>query len=116
MSEFKAKLAFCRVSPQKTRIVANSIRGKNVNEAIAALTFVNKKPAIILSKLLNSAIANAVDIEEKINVDELYLKEIQVNEGKPWKRGLRRARGRMSPIRKRTSHIHIVLSNNKPEV
>jgi len=110
MSEYKAKLSFGRISPQKTRIVANAVRGRNVNDIIADLDFLNKKPAKVLLKLINSAVANAVDLDEKVDVDSLYLKEIQVNEGKPWKRGLSRARGRMSPLIKRTSHINVVLS------
>lgn len=110
MSEYKAMLRFARISPQKTRLVANTVRGKDINQTVATLTFLNKKPAKVLLKLINSAVANATDIDDGIDVDSLYLKEIQVDEGKPWKRGLARARGRMTPLLKRTSHVRVVLA------
>ena len=78
--EVKAKLRYTRTAPRKIRLVADMIRGKNVNEAIQMLTFVNKKSAPMLKKLLQSAVANA-DQKKTIDVDTLYVKHISVDQG-----------------------------------
>ncbi|WP_147822058.1 50S ribosomal protein L22 [Salidesulfovibrio onnuriiensis] len=106
--EAKAVAKFIRVSPRKTRIVAENIKGKPVEDALNILRFTAKKPAQILSKVLYSAIANA---EQKpgVDVDALIVDKVIVNEGPTWKRIQPRAMGRAYRIRKRTSHITIVV-------
>lgn len=104
----KALLKYVRTSPRKARLVADAIKGKKVGEALSILTFLNKKPARIIKKLLNSAIANAE--EKRIeDTDSLFVSCITVDGGPVWKRHLPRARGKATPIIKRTSHITIVL-------
>ncbi len=106
--EAKAVAKFIRVSPRKTRIVAENIKGKPVEDALNILRFTPKKPAQILSKVLYSAVANA---EQKpgVDVDALIVDKVIVNEGPTWKRIQPRAMGRAYRIRKRTSHITIVV-------
>ena len=106
--EVKAKLRFVRVAPRKARLVADLIRGKRSEEALNILTFTQKAAAKILIKLLKSAIANATQ-KKNIDVDRLYVKQITVDQGPTMKRFMPRALGRATTIRKRTSHIHIVL-------
>jgi len=106
--EVKAKLRFVRVSPSKAQLVAELIRGKSSEEALNILTFTKKVAAKIIIKLLKSAIANATQ-KKNIDVDRLYIKKITVDQGPTMKRFQPRALGRATMIRKRTSHIHIVL-------
>jgi large subunit ribosomal protein L22 len=105
--EVKAKLRFTRIAPRKARLVADLIRGKKSEEALSVLTFTPKAAARIIIKLLKSAVANAT--QKKIDVDRLYVKTIMVDQGPTMKRFMPRAMGRATPIRKRTSHITIVL-------
>jgi len=106
--EVKARLRFVRIAPTKARLVADLIRGKRSEEALNILTFTQKAAAKILIKLLKSAIANATQ-KKNIDVDRLYVKQITVDQGPTMKRFMPRALGRATTIRKRTSHIHIVL-------
>jgi len=106
--EVKAKLRFTRTAPRKIRLVANMVRGKDVNEAIQILSFVHKKSAPVLKKLLQSAVANA-DQKKTVDIDTLYVKHISVDQGPTLKRYMPRAMGRASEIRKKTSHINLVL-------
>ena len=106
--EVRAKLRFVRISPTKARLVADLIRGKGSEEALHLLMFTRKASAKILGKLLRSAIANATQ-KKTIDVDRLYVKKIAVDQGPVMKRHLPRALGRATEIRKRTSHILIVL-------
>jgi large subunit ribosomal protein L22 len=106
--EVKARLKFSRVAPRKARLVADLIRGKRSEEALNILTFTKKGAAKILIKLLKSAIANAGQ-KKNIDIDRLYVKQITVDQGPTWKRFTPRALGRATMIRKRTSHINIVL-------
>jgi large subunit ribosomal protein L22 len=106
--EVKARLRFVRIAPRKARLVADLIRGKRSEEALNILTFTRKAAAKILIKLLKSAIANATQ-KKNIDVDHLYVKQITVDQGPTMKRYQPRALGRATMIRKRTSHIHIVL-------
>ncbi len=106
--EAKARARFIRISPQKARLVADTIRGKNVDEAITTLRFMPKKGARILRKVVESAVANASQ-NEAIDVDTLYVKTIFVDGGPMLKRIRPRAMGRASRILKRTSHITVVL-------
>jgi large subunit ribosomal protein L22 len=106
--EVRARLRFVRVSPSKAQLVADLIRGKGSEEALNILTFTKKAAAKILIKLLKSAIANATQ-KKNIDVDRLYIKKITVDQGPTMKRFQPRALGRATMIRKRTSHINIVL-------
>ena len=105
--EVKAKLRFTRIAPRKARLVADLIRGKRSEEALNIRTFTPKAAARVIVKLLKSAIANAT--QKKIDVDRLYVKTIAVDQGPTMKRFMPRAMGRATSIRKRTSHITIVL-------
>ena len=102
-----------RQSPYKMRLVADQIRGKSVNEALGLLRFSKKHAATQIEKVLNSAVANgefkAREGDESIDVDTLYIKHIVVNEGPALRRFMPAAQGRATPIRKRTSHVEIVL-------
>jgi len=106
--EVNAKLRFVRVGPRKAQLVADLIRGKGSEEALNILTFTKKAAARILVKLLKSAIANATQ-KKSIDLDRLYVKKITVDQGPMMKRFMPRALGRATTIRKRTSHIHLVL-------
>ncbi|MCB0377291.1 MAG: 50S ribosomal protein L22 [Chlamydiia bacterium] len=106
--EVKASAKFVRVGEQKARLVANMIRGKSVNDAIRILSYENKKPAEIIKKLVESAVANA-DQKQVIDVDNLYVKEIMVDKGPFMKRYQPRAQGRAFVIKKKSSHISLVL-------
>jgi len=106
--EVNAKLKFVRVAPRKAQLVADLIRGKRSEEALNILTFTKKAAAKILIKLLKSAIANATQ-KKNIDIDRLYIKKITVDQGPTMKRFQPRALGRATTIRKRASHITIVL-------
>lgn len=106
--EVQAKLRFVRIAPRKARLVADLIRGKGSEEALNILTFTKKAAAKIIVKLLKSAIANATQ-KKTIDIDRLYVKQITVDQGPTMKRYQPRALGRATMIRKRTSHINIVL-------
>jgi large subunit ribosomal protein L22 len=106
--EVKASINYARMAPRKIRLVADMVRGKDVNEAIQILTFVNKKSAPILKKLVQSAVANA-DQKKTIDLDTLFIKHISVDQGPTLKRYMPRAMGRASEIKKKTSHINLVL-------
>lgn len=108
MEEAKAVARFLRVSPLKARQVADLVRGKDVDEAVSILRYLNKKPAPLISKILKSAIANA-EHNNDMDSDELYVSEIYVDEGPMYKRMRPRAYGRADVRRHRTSHITVVL-------
>ncbi len=111
--ETKAKLRFLRMSPKKVRAVADVIRGLGVAEAQRQLQFANRLAGRPLLKLLNSAIANAENNQGLIK-DNLYVKEIRVDEGPTLKRWQPKAHGRATPLRRRSSHISIVLGEKTP--
>ncbi|MCD6153524.1 MAG: 50S ribosomal protein L22 [Syntrophobacterales bacterium] len=106
--EAKAVVKYVRISPQKAKLVVDLIRGKRAGEAERILAFTQKKAAGIVKKVLKSAIANAT---QNPNIDEniLYVKETFVSQGPSLKRWRARAQGRAAPIKKRMSHITIVL-------
>ncbi len=109
----KAKLRNARVSPQKARLVANLVRGMDIDQAMEVLTFTRKKSAGMIKKLLESAVANAENAGEKtgerIDVDNLYIKIIYVDGGPTLRRWRPRAMGRATRVLKRTSHITVEL-------
>lgn len=101
---------FARISPQKARLVADMIRGKDVESAVNILTFSNKKAAELIKKVLNSAIANAEN-NEGADIDELKVTATFVNEGPIMKRMRARAKGRGNRIQKRISHITVTVGD-----
>lgn len=106
--EVRAKLRFLRKSPKKVRLVTDLVRGMKALEAENQLRFLNKSAAKPVLKLLQSAMANA---EHNFNLqkENLYIKTITADDGPTLKRWMPRAFGRATNIRKRTSHVHIVL-------
>lgn len=105
----KASATHIRISPRKVRLVVDTVRGKSVSQALSILGFTRKKAALPVQKLLKSAVANAVENDGISDVDTLVIDRIMVDEGPTLKRFMPRARGRATPIRKRTSHIRIML-------
>ena len=106
--EAKAILNNARISARKVKIVADLIRAKNVDEALAIVKFTPKASSVIIEKLLKSAIANAENNNGMAH-DKLYVAEIYANQGPTMKRIRPAAKGSAVRIRKRTSHITIVL-------
>jgi large subunit ribosomal protein L22 len=109
--EIVARLRMIRISPRKVRIVGEVIKKKNVNVAMGILMYTPQKAALILKKLLDSAIANAKQ-KKYVDIDNLYVKNVTADGGPVLKRFLPRAMGRASKIRKRTSHITLVLDES----
>lgn len=105
----KASATHIRISPRKVRMVVDTVRGKSVSQALSILGFTRKKAALPVQKLLKSAVANAVENGGINDVETLVIDRIMVDEGPTLKRYMPRARGRATPIRKRTSHIRIML-------
>ena len=101
-----------RIAPRKARLVIDLIRGKNVAEADKILKNINKEAARLSRKVLVSAVANAEN-NLGLNKADLVVKEAIVNEGQTMKRMRFGSRGHVDPIKKRTSHIKIVVSDNK---
>ena len=106
--EIKARVRMIRISPRKVRLVGDVIKAKNINDAMGMLLYMPQKAAAILKKLLDSAVANARQ-KKYIDVDNLYVKNVLVDGGPVMKRFLPRAMGRATKIRKRTSHITLIL-------
>ena len=106
--EAKAILRHTRVSPQKTRLLADQVRSRQIADALRMLNLLGTKRARIIAQVLNSAVANAMQ-PGMVDVDNLYVKSIQVDEGPMMKRFRPRAQGRANRILKRTSHIEVVL-------
>ncbi len=132
--EFRASHRYARSSPRKARLVANLVRGKNVNSALEVLLFEHKRAGHMVEQLIHGAIQNAnqfvsrakdlrksdprtfrtkysnVEKEiDKFDVDNLFIKQLWVDEGPRLKRWLPRAMGRATPIIKRMCHINVVL-------
>jgi large subunit ribosomal protein L22 len=105
----EAKLKYARVSAQKARLVADQIRGRKVDEALDTLAFSPRKGAVIIKKVLESAIANA-EHNEGADIDALKVATVEVDEGPTMKRIRPRAKGRANRIVKRTSHIRLVVA------
>lgn len=111
--ETTAKAKFIRITPKKVRLVANLIKGLDVEEALIQLQFVNKASSASLIKLLKSAIAN-VEENHKLKRNNLFIREIRIDEGPIMYRWLPRAFGRATPKRKRASHITLILAERVP--
>ncbi len=106
--ESRASLKHARISARKVKIVIDLIRGKDVKEALAILKFTPKAASPLVEKLLKSAIANAEN-NHNMDADKLYVAEIYANQGTTMKRIRAATQGRANRIRKRTSHIEVVL-------
>lgn len=110
--ETKASAKTVRVAPRKARLVIDLIRGKDVREAQAILMFTPRAASPIILKVLNSAIANA-EHNDNMNPENLYVKEAFINEGVRIKRLLPRAKGQGDIIKKRTSHVTVVVAERE---
>ena len=109
MEEVKAKYTFARISPQKVRLVGDQIRGMPVEQALLQLNYSNKKAAVLLKKVLESAIANAEN-NNSLDIDELKVHTVMIDAGPTLKRMRARAKGRGNKIIKRTSHITLTVA------
>lgn len=112
MQEARAVARYVRLSPRKVRQVADLVRGKGVEEALAILRFTPKRASQVIAKVIRSARANA-EHNYDMDADSLYIDRIFVDEGPTWKRYQPRAMGRANLRRKRTSHITVVLREGK---
>ena len=110
----KARLKNYRVSPRKARLIADQIRGKGVEEALAILDLSNKRFSRPMAKLVRSALANAEEKNSReqagIDIDNLVVHRITVDQGPSMWRIRARAQGRAAWIQKKTSHVQVVLS------
>ncbi|OPX31512.1 MAG: 50S ribosomal protein L22 [Candidatus Latescibacteria bacterium 4484_181] len=111
----KAEGRYIRISPRKTKQVIDMIRGKAVEEALNLLHFCPKAPSVPVEKVIRSAVANLLDQEggAKVNTEDLIIKDVRVNQGPTLKRFRPRAMGRAAPIRKRSSHITVVVGEEE---
>lgn len=109
METAKAILNNYRQSPRKVRLVANFMRGKNAETALASLDYVDKRASEVLKKLLMSALSNAKNAD--IPTENLFIREITVNSGETLYRRMPAPRGRAMMIRKKTSHIILILGD-----
>ena len=112
--EVTAVLRYARISPQKCRLVADTVRGQPVNRALNTLKFMPKKGAKLVYKVLWSAIANAQE-NEGLDVDDLKVARIHIDAAPQLKRFAARAKGRGTRIIKRNSHITVAVSDGKKD-
>jgi len=110
--EARAVGKYLRVSAQKTRLVADMVRGKKVDEALILLRFTPKKSGRLITKVLRSAMANAENTKA-VDLEKLYIKTIKIDQGPRLKRFRPRAMGRATRIIKPSSHITVVLDEKK---
>lgn len=113
MAEARAIGRFIRVPPRKARLVMDMVRGKGINEALNILKFTPKHAARLAEKILRSAMANAQQNHGAKDIDLLFVKRAYVDQGPIMKRFQSRAMGRVTPIKKRTSHLTIVLDERE---
>ena len=114
MSEVTAKLMYARISPQKCRLVADTVRGATAGIALSTLKFMPKKGAKLVYKVLWSAVENARE-NAGLDVDDLKVSRIMVDEAPQLKRFAARAKGRGTRIVKRNSHITVAVSDGKKD-
>ena len=114
MAEVTAKLMYARISPQKCRLVADTVRGASAGRALSTLKFMPKKGAKIVYKVLWSAVENARE-NAGLDVDDLKVSQIMVDEAPQLKRFAARAKGRGTRIVKRNSHITVAVSDGKKD-
>jgi large subunit ribosomal protein L22 len=108
--EATAVLKYAKFSAQKARLIANQIRGRSVGQALDILKFSLRRPAVDIRKALESAIANAEN-NKNADVDRLYVSTIYIDNGPMLKRVMTRAKGRASPILRRSCHITVKVSD-----
>ena len=108
-----ARKRFIRQSPYKIRFVLKTIKGMNVNNAINKLSLTNKKASLYIEEVLKASISNMMNNNNVENSDNLYIKTAYVDEGPVMKRFRPAAMGRATGIRKRTSHLTIIISNKE---
>ena len=111
--DVSAKLRYLRVTPRKVRLVIDTVRGKSVVEADAMLSVIPKHASLPLRKLIASAVANA-EHNFQLKKEDLIIKSIVADEGPKLKRFRPRAFGRAAEILKRSSHVTVILSSDKP--
>lgn len=111
--EAKATAKFVRVAPRKIRQLVSEVEGRNVGQALDVLEYTPRPVAKMVGKLIRSAVSNAVNMEGRLDVDDLYIKELSVGDGPRMKRWVPRARGRATPIIKRTSHITVIVAERE---
>jgi len=112
--EARAIARYVRVTPRKADQVLQLIRGKRVDQVTEILDFTPKHVAKIIGKVVKSAVANAVAMEGKINVEHMHVKEAVAQAGPTMKRFLPRAQGRATPLLKRTCHILVIVEGDAP--
>jgi len=108
-----ARKKFIRQSPYKIRFVLKTVKGMNVNSAVNKLTLTNKKASAYIIEVLNSAVSNMMNSETEVDNSNLFIKTAYVDEGPVMKRFRPAAMGRATNIRKRTSHLTIIISSEK---
>lgn len=116
--EARAIQRHLRKSPRKVRLVADTVRGEQVDKALKKLSFLNKAVSVDVSKVVRSAAANIRDKfqEERLDDDQLYIKTIYVDEGTTLKRIQPRAQGRANRINKRSCHITVVVAKQEETI
>ena len=114
MAEITAKLRYARISPQKCRLVADTVRGQKAGTALSTLKFMPKKGAKLVYKVLWSAVENARE-NAGLDVDDLKVSQIMVDEAPQLKRFAARAKGRGTRVVKRNSHITVAVSDGKKD-
>ena len=112
--EARAIARYVRVTPRKADQVLQLIRGKRVDQVTEILDFTPKHVAKIIGKVVKSAVANAVAMEGKINVEHMHVKQAVAQAGPTMKRFLPRAQGRATPLLKRTCHILVIVEGDAP--
>ena len=110
----QATVRYLKASPQKARLVVDQIRGRDVGDAIGILRASKRRVARATEKLLNSAIANAQQQEERVDVDRLYVSRAWVDEGPRQRRGRAGSMGRFFPVMRKSSHITVQLDVREP--
>jgi len=109
--EVKAKARYIKTTPRKIRLICDLVRGKKIVQSINQLQFLKKQASSDVLLLLNSALANAK--QKDLKADDLYIKEIRCDEGPSVKRMLYHSRGRATQVKKRMSHVSVILSDNR---
>ena len=108
---FKATHRYARIAPRKARLILDLIRGRDVDDALALLKFSKKRAAVLVDKVVRSAVANAG--EQEADTGSLYVKEAWADPGPTMKRFQPKDRGKAYSIMKRTSHLVVTLDERK---
>ena len=119
MLQGRVEVKYIRISPRKLREVTKLVSGKDINQVLSLLAVLRKRGSSIVEKAVKSAVANvqqkAKQEKETVDIDSFSLVEATVDQGPVLKRYRARAMGRASPIRKRSSHLHIVIRSGKTD-